>query len=220
MLSPRLLRGAAGAMVPLLALVLVIEYAGRGAHPEGIRDAGTSVSADLPAVSEDPVPFVLVVEPLAPRLPAVPPSAPLPREGLVIPVAGVTTADLVNSFAEPRGDARRHLAIDILAPTGTPVLAAADGRVVRMRHSARGGLTIYATGPTGDYVYYYAHLDAYAEGLEEGALIRQGEVIGYVGHTGNAHEDVPHLHFAIWLRRPGSSGFGGRPVNPYLALTR
>jgi peptidoglycan LD-endopeptidase LytH len=163
--------------------------------------------------------LILRVDPLLPLLPAAPPSAPPPPYALVVPVEGVAPADLYDSFEQPRGTDRRHLAIDILAPTGTPVLAAAAGTVLRLHASGKGGLTVYIADPAGEYTYYYAHLHGYAEGLVAGARVEQGQVIGYVGHTGNAHEDAPHLHFAIWRHRPGGSTWGGSPVNPYLALT-
>jgi len=215
-----------------LALAAVMQTGLSLQPPQGAATAASGESAieSLPREAtarssrapERASPFVLVVEPLEPwrRLPPVPPSAPLPSHALIVPVQGIAAADLVDTFAQPRSDVRRHLAIDILAPTGTPILAAVDGEVVRLFRGGKGGLTIYAIDPAGEYVYYYAHLDSYAQGLEEGATIRQGDVIGYVGHTGNAHESAPHLHFAIWQQRPGSSGWGGRPVNPYLALTR
>lgn len=219
---PHRLRIAAALLLPLLALVIIL-------YPyNSARQAGEPVPAPASHATDygsgwehdEASPFVLVVEPLAPRLPPVPPSAPLPRYPLIVPVQGVSASELIDTFSQPRGNVRRHLAIDILAPTGTPVIAATDGTVVRLHRGGKGGLTVYIVGPAGDYVYYYAHLDAYADGLEAGVSVRQGDAIGYVGHTGNAHEDAPHLHFAIWQQRPGASGWGGRAVNPYLALTR
>jgi peptidoglycan LD-endopeptidase LytH len=168
---------------------------------------------------EDPV---LTVEPFIPQrdLPPVPMSAALPSQRLLIPVAGVAAADLQDSFGQARGSSRRHLAIDIPAPTGTPVVAAVDGKVIRKHHSAKGGITLYITGPDGRFIYYYAHLSTYADGLQEGDRVEQGQVVGYVGHSGNADPSLPHLHFAIWQRRVGGSHWGGVPVNPYLALTQ
>lgn len=165
--------------------------------------------------------LLLTVEPLIPAnaLPDAPPSAPRPAYALIVPVEGIQPGDLVDSFEQPRGTHRRHLAIDILAPTGTPVLAAARGTVLRLHSSGKGGRTIYIADPAGEYTYYYAHLDSYADDLAAGKTVEQGDVIGYVGHTGNAHEDAPHLHFAIWRHRAGGSTWGGSPVNPFLALT-
>lgn len=165
---------------------------------------------------------LLKVRPLVPARhePSAPPSAPPPPYVLIIPVQGVSATELVDSFAQPRGAGRLHRAIDIAAPTGTPVLAAAAGQVVRMRYSARGGIALYILGEGGAFVYYYAHLDAFAEGLQEGDRVHQGQRVGYVGYTGNADASMPHLHFAIWARSPGSSRWGGRAVNPYPVLTR
>lgn len=199
------------------------------AAPEEWRSPFRLAAMPIPSPRPGRVPLegrverpVLAVEPLVPvsSLPGLPASAPLPPYPVVVPVAGVSVAELVDTFAEARGTDRRHLAIDILAPTGTPVLAAASGRVLRMHRSPRGGITLYLVDHQDGYVYYYAHLDAYAADLRVGDDVEAGQLIGYVGHTGNAHESVPHLHFAIWQQRPGGSGWGGRPVNPYLALKR
>ncbi len=165
----------------------------------------------------------LVVAPLLPipTPPAAPSPAAPPPYPLVVPVAGVAPGALLDTFGDFRADSTRiHKAIDILAPTGTPVVAAAPGRVVRLFESSVGGLTVYQLGPEGRYVYYYAHLDRYADGLAAGQRVAEGDTLGTVGHTGNADEAVPHLHFAIWQQRRGSGGWGGRAVNPYAALTR
>src|SRR5690606_11441336 len=105
---------------------------------------------------------------------------------LIVPVRGVTREQLSNTYEDARGSGRVHEAIDIMAARGTPVLAVADGKVEKLFTSDRGGLTIYQFEPSGRYAYYYAHLDRYADGLKEGDAPKQGEVIGYVGSTGNA----------------------------------
>ncbi len=138
--------------------------------------------------------------------------------GLLVPVQGVSAADLSDTFADARGDERMHEALDIMAPAGTPVLAAADGHVEKLFDSERGGLTIYQFEPTGRWCYYYAHLQAYAPGLSEGAQIRRGQVIGYVGSTGNADAAAPHLHFAVFALGPEKQWWTGTPVNPYPML--
>lgn len=140
---------------------------------------------------------------------------------LVIPVAGVSPSRIRDTFDESRdGGARRHRAIDILAPRGTPVLAADDGIVLRLSTSALGGLTVYATDPGERVVYYYAHLDAYRSGLAQGALLSKGDTIGYVGTTGNAPKNVPHLHFQV-MRMPRDRRYwDGEPVNPYGLMSR
>lgn len=139
---------------------------------------------------------------------------------LTIPVQGVTSAQLRDTFSEARSEGRVHEALDIMAPRGTPVLAVADGTVEKLFTSVPGGLTIYQFEPTGRYAYYYAHLDRYADGLQEKQAIRRGEVIGYVGSTGNADPSAPHLHFAIFELGPERQWWKGTALNPYPVLTR
>ncbi len=136
---------------------------------------------------------------------------------LDIPVAGVNEGDLRDTFADARG-ARRHEALDIMAPRHTPVRAVEDGRIVKLFASAAGGLTIYQFDPAEIYTYYYAHLDRYASGLKEGQTVRRGQVIGYVGSTGNASADAPHLHFQIFRMTPEKQWWEGEPINPYPVL--
>jgi peptidoglycan LD-endopeptidase LytH len=141
----------------------------------------------------------------------------LQRRPLRIPIDGVAHAALQQSFDQARGTSR-HEAIDILAPRGTPVHAVDAGVIGKLFTSARGGLTVYQYDPSGAFCYYYAHLDRYAEGLREGQAIRAGDLVGYVGTTGNAPKDTPHLHFAIFrLTEPGR-WWKGTPIDPYLAL--
>ena len=147
-----------------------------------------------------------------PRAPAVDPF------GLIIPVSGVAADALVDTYADARSAGRSHDAIDIMAPAGTPVLAVADGHVEKLFNSDRGGLTIYQFEPSGRYAYYYAHLDSYAPGLHEKQQVRQGDVIGYVGSTGNASPEAPHLHFAIFALGPEKQWWKGTAINPYPLL--
>lgn len=135
--------------------------------------------------------------------------------GLLVPVAGVSVSQLTDSFDEGRDGGRVHRALDILAPRGTPVLAADDGRVLRVRPNALGGNTVYATDPEGRVVYYYAHLDAYQPGLTEGQTIARGDVLGIVGTTGNAPKDTPHLHFQVMSMPPDGKYWDGDAINPY-----
>ncbi len=141
-----------------------------------------------------------------------------PLAGLSIPVQGTTAARLADTFTEARDQGRSHDAIDIMAPAGTPVLAVADGHIEKLFDSARGGLTLYQFDPTGRYVYYYAHLQRYADGLAEKQSIRRGQIIGYVGSTGNADPAAPHLHFAILLLGPERRWWQGTAINPYPVL--
>ncbi len=138
---------------------------------------------------------------------------------LTIPVAGVPPAALVDSFGDARGGGgRSHGAIDIPAPRGTVVIAAADGRVERLFDSRLGGHTIYQRSPDRSTVYYYAHLDAYAPGLAEGMVLRRGQRIAFVGSTGDADPSAPHLHFEVHRLAPGERWWQGTSVNPYPLL--
>ncbi|HKD11438.1 MAG TPA: M23 family metallopeptidase [Thermoanaerobaculia bacterium] len=141
----------------------------------------------------------------------------LAGEVLAMPVEGAGRRDLHDSFSESR-DGRRHEAIDILAPRGTPVNAAVDGSIAKLFSSVRGGLTIYEFDRTSNYCYYYAHLDRYAEGLHDGQLVRRGQLIGYVGTTGDAPPQTPHLHFSILKLGPDHRWWEGVAIDPYPAL--
>lgn len=138
--------------------------------------------------------------------------------GLALPVAGIKPAQLVDTYDSARGAGRRHDAIDIMAAEGTPVIAAADGAIEKLFNSVRGGLTIYERSVDRRWVYYYAHLQGYAPGLREGQQVRRGQIIGRVGHTGDASPSGPHLHFAINQMAPGERWWNGTPINPYPLL--
>jgi murein DD-endopeptidase MepM/ murein hydrolase activator NlpD len=125
---------------------------------------------------------------------------------------------LVDTYSDARSENRVHDAIDIMAPRGTPVLAASDGTVAKLFISKLGGLTIYEFDPTSTWVYYYAHLDRYADGLAEGQPLRRGDVIGHVGSSGNASPDAPHLHFEVSRLGPEKHWWQATPVNPYPLL--
>lgn len=137
---------------------------------------------------------------------------------LLIPVAGVKPAQISDTYDQPRGSERMHEALDITAPIGTPVVAVADGRIAKLFNSKPGGLTIYQFDPAEKYAYYYAHLDRYATALKEGQQVKRGEVIGYVGTSGNANPAAPHLHFAMFELGPEKNWWQGKPVNPYPLL--
>ena len=138
--------------------------------------------------------------------------------GLAIPVAGIKAGQLSDTYDDARGQGRRHDAIDIMAAEGTPVIAAADGTVEKLFNSVRGGMTIYVRSPDQKWVYYYAHLSAYAPGLHEGQQVKRGQVIAQVGHTGDASAAGPHLHFAVNSMAPGERWWHGTPINPYPLL--
>lgn len=157
----------------------------------------------------------------APAAPAAPPAAgaPAPAGGVMIPVAGVTPDKLSDNFNDMRGG-HRHGALDIMAPRGTEVLAAADGTVEKLFQSVPGGNTIYVRSPDRTTIYYYAHLDHYAEGLKEGQPVQRGEVIAAVGSTGDASPDAPHLHFEIMRTQPQAKWYDpATDVDPYPILT-
>lgn len=144
----------------------------------------------------------------------------MPRLSLIIPVEGITAVQLSDTFTDARGTGRLHDAIDIMAPTGTPVRAVADGRIVKLFNSEAGGLTIYQFDGDETVAFYYAHLDRYAEGVAEGQEVKQGDLIGYVGYTGNASPEGPHLHFAIMVLGPEKNWWQGTAINPYPYLRR
>jgi hypothetical protein len=164
---------------------------------------GTAGTADAPA----PPPSI-----------SAPPAAELEDRNLVIPVDGISRTDLVRSFDDARGSSRKHEAIDILAPMGTPVRAVEGGRIARLFNSKAGGITIYQFDPTERFCYYYAHLERYAEGLRENDEVRPGQIIGYVGVSGNAPKNTPHLHFAIFQLTDEKKWWDGTPLDPFDVL--
>ncbi|CCW18671.1 peptidase, M23/M37 family [Sphingobium indicum BiD32] len=138
---------------------------------------------------------------------------------LAIPVEGVPSSALADTFRQAReGGARPHDAIDIMAPRGSPVIAAGDGRIEKLFWSEAGGRTLYLRSPDRRALYYYAHLDGYAPGVREGLVVRRGQRIARVGSSGNANPAGPHLHFAVHAIAPGEPWHGGRAVNPYPLL--
>jgi murein DD-endopeptidase MepM/ murein hydrolase activator NlpD len=134
---------------------------------------------------------------------------------LSMPVPHATLADLRDTFNEARGGVRRHEATDIVSSRNTPVLAVEDGVIRKLFLSKPGGNTIYQFDPSNQFCYYYAHLDRYAAGLHEGMAVTRGQVIGYVGTTGNAPPQSPHLHFGITVLGPEKKWYGGTPIDPY-----
>src|SRR5437870_929579 len=159
-----------------------------------------------------------------PPTPDASPVLPIPEGSaptkLIIPVAGVRPDQLHDTFSESRSEGHIHDAIDIAAPLGTPVLAAADGTIVRLFHSERGGTTIYQLSTDNKFVYYYAHLDRYAEGLTVGHFAKQGETVAFVGDTGNAGAGNYHLHFSISLISNPKRYWEGVNINPYPLLRK
>ncbi len=190
---------------------------GDQALPAAIGPASPAPTTTTP----QPAPTPAIAAPAAmPAKVPVPAAAPAPTPGsLAIPVAGVAASQLQDTFDDVRGGGERaHEALDIMAPRGTPVLAAGDGKVEKLFTSVPGGLTLYQFDPSGRYAYYYAHLDRYAPGMAEGRRLKRGELIGYVGSTGNASEDAPHLHFAIFALGPAKRWWQGTALDPYPLL--
>ncbi|MEO5566766.1 MAG: M23 family metallopeptidase [Luteimonas sp.] len=189
--------------------------------PEKATQApGTSAdSGQLPAVQAIKrgvsIPDPVIATPALPT----PASIHSASTALLLPVAGIRPSQLQDTYADARvGGVRVHDALDIMAPRGTPVLAAVDGTVEKLFDSVPGGLTLYEFDADRNRAYYYAHLDRYADGLAEGQQLKRGQVIAYVGSTGNANKDAPHLHFAIFVLGPEKHWWQGTPINPYPLL--
>ncbi|MEO7743504.1 MAG: M23 family metallopeptidase [Usitatibacter sp.] len=191
--------------------------------PEAIMVLGLSAlgvtGCAIVIETRDPAPFR---EPAAHAVAEPPRPAPAPPasrgEGIAIPVKGITREDLRDNFNDTRGK-RVHRALDIMARRGTPVVAAVDGRVAKVYRHILGGLCVYQYDAKEEHAYYYAHLDAYAEGLAEGVEVKRGDPIGFVGSTGNASPTAPHLHFAVIRLGPDKRWYRGEPVNPFPLLT-
>ncbi len=148
------------------------------------------------------------------------PNASAQSAKLIVPVAGVRPEQLQDTFTQSRSEGRVHNAIDIPAPRGTPVLAVTDGRIVKLFNSKPGGITVYQLDDDNRTVYYYAHLERYADGLSEGRYARRGETIGYVGDTGNAGAGNYHLHFSVSIVSDPKRWWSGQNINPYPLLTK
>lgn len=184
-------------------------------RPVAVKDE-VSARAEIPAVGmqEEAIVRAKPVEPSAV------PQVPVQGGQLIVPVQGVLKSQLTDTYAQSRAENRAHNAIDIMAQEGTPVLAADDGEVTKLFDSQAGGITLYQFNLQRTRSYYYAHLQGYAPGIQEGRMLRKGEVIGYVGHTGNADPAGPHLHFAIHVLGPDGKWWGGEPINPYPELSK
>jgi murein DD-endopeptidase MepM/ murein hydrolase activator NlpD len=130
---------------------------------------------------------------------------------LMVPVEGISPSALSDTYHQARSGGRIHMATDILAMRGTPVLAAAPGRIIKLANSGVGGITIYVADASGRYVHYYAHLMGYAPKVKEGLEVEEGDVIGFVGTTGNASPETPHLHFQVM--RSDANYWNGTPID-------
>lgn len=220
--------GFVAGAIAMAALVVVGDRRGiplTGANP-GPPSKGGSATGAPPTVSIEPS------KPGEPRPVQPPPAASAdapptitgdsvadlrPRR-LDLPVLGAGREALRDSFNETRSGSRKHEAIDILAPMNTPVVAVENGTIAKLFRSDAGGITVYQFDPSNSYVYYYAHLDHYAPGLTDGKRVARGDVIGYVGVTGNSPKDTPHLHFAIFKLTAERKWWQGTPIDPYQVL--
>jgi peptidoglycan LD-endopeptidase LytH len=182
---------------PLAALVILLAFTACMPAPPPPRTA--------PSPKQDSIFF--------PAMPEAPEAS-----ALLIPVEGIRPQQLRDSFYAPRSGGRIHAAIDIMAPRGTPVLAVADGTILQLHQGPVGGITVYQLDLDGRTRYYYAHLDRYASGLRQGEHVQRGQVIGYVGDTGNAAPGDYHLHFSIAILDDPRRWWEGRNLNPYPLL--
>jgi murein DD-endopeptidase MepM/ murein hydrolase activator NlpD len=215
--------------IAALALVLLATACSREEPRTVVLDPRTGhepVQASVPApapVAAAPAPGPAPSPPVVEPAPAAAQAANgdgaalLAARRPIIPVEGIAAQALVDNYEQGRGS-RKHEAIDIMAARGTRVFAVDDGKLVKLFKSVPGGITAYQFDPQSRLAYYYAHLDRYADGLKEGMELKRGDLIGYVGSTGNASPDGPHLHFAVFVLGPERQWWKGEPVNPYAAL--
>ena len=184
------------------------------ADPEPAHDPAEPRAVQRPGEGDTPVPAVGTAGAVAHESAV----EDLRDRDLEIPVRGIDDDDLRDTFYDARGK-RAHEALDIMAARHTPVIAVEDGVIAKVYNSkGGGGLSLYQFDPTNTYCYYYAHLDRYADGIRDGVRVRRGQVVGYVGSTGNASADAPHLHFGIFQLTPERLWWKGEPINPYPVL--
>lgn len=194
-----------------------------GTPPSPAAPAATPAE-NAPAIGTPVAPVGEATALSAPASPVASAAAPAPvvpaaGASLLIPVAGVQASQLVDTYTQSRSEGRTHEAIDIMAPTGTPVHAVADGHVEKLFESRLGGITLYQFDVAQQRAYYYAHLNGYAPGIAEKRQVRRGELLGYVGFSGNANPAAPHLHFAVFDLGPEKKWWKGTAVNPYPLLS-
>ncbi len=179
-----------------------------GAFEPNVKPAPAPLPTQTPQTPDD------IINPVLPPRYAAADSEYFTEHPLMVPVAGIDPARLPDTFYERRDGVRIHKSQDILAPRGTPVLAAADGTIMRMSQNTLGGITIYQVDSDKRYVFYYAHLDHYSDAMTVGRDVRQGDVLGYVGTSGNAPPDTPHLHFQAMRKENGRRDWwNGTPID-------
>jgi peptidoglycan LD-endopeptidase LytH len=196
--------GVLALVLSLNACALAIGAPPEGADPRGRPRDSIFIPARAPGGDADEAPAA--------------PGTLAPGASLLIPVRGIRAEQLSDSYTSPRSGGRVHNAIDIMAPAGTPVVAAADGTIHRLRTGGLGGITVYQVGADGRTLYYYAHLQRYAAGIREGLPVQRGQVIAYVGDTGNAGAGNYHLHFSVGRLTNPERWWDSENVNPYPLL--
>ncbi|HYP00960.1 MAG TPA: M23 family metallopeptidase [Pyrinomonadaceae bacterium] len=199
------------------------------ASPTNVNTSAPTPDASQPAETSSSPQSTATPAPAAPNAPQTPPP-PVAADGahttgaasatLLIPVAGIRPEQLQDTYTQSRSQGRTHNAIDIMAARNTPVVAAVDGQIIKLFQSERGGITLYQLGTDNRTVYYYAHLERYADGITENRFARRGEIIGYVGDSGNAGRDNCHLHFSVWVVNDPKHFWDGENINPYPLLTK
>jgi murein DD-endopeptidase MepM/ murein hydrolase activator NlpD len=183
--------------------------------PKPVRTpADGSISAPLPSPAAVPQATVRKSARVPDAVATTGPANDVPHGRLRMPIDGLDVESLKGGFDEHRG-ARPHEAVDMLAPRNTPIHAVENGTIAKLFNSKAGGLTIYQYDPSGRLCYYYAHLERYADSLREGQSVLQGDVIGYVGTTGNAPANTPHLHFAVFELTGDKRWWQGTAIDPY-----
>jgi murein DD-endopeptidase MepM/ murein hydrolase activator NlpD len=222
------------AAIHTLAAFFIYERINRIYQPEISKNENETVNPVIPLPTPVPVPFEAnnlppenkPQENSTTQKPQIQSETPFPQSTgnlaisgkLMIPVAGIKTENLQDTYTQSRSGGRVHNAIDIMAPVGTPVVAVADGEIAKFFDSHLGGITIYQWSADKKYVYYYAHLQKRADNLQEKSFVKQGTILGYVGDTGNAGAGNYHLHFSIIIPANPNSHWEGENVNPYPIL--
>lgn len=214
--------GAAGFLAGMVVMAALFTIFPAGPWPVPPPSAGAAAAEPRRAPPPEPPSEPAPVTPPQ-TVTAIPsigadPIAELRGRRLTLPVQGAQPADIHDMFNDTRGGDRRHEAIDVMAARHTPVVAVDDGTVARLFISDAGGLTVYQFDSSSTFCYYYAHLQAYADGLKEGDPVKRGDILGYVGTTGNAPADAPHLHFAIFQLTDKKQWWQGTPIDPYKVL--
>jgi len=216
MMHPRFVSAALGLALAVTACTRPVLYYPDPEPDRGAPPAAKPVAASRPGRSTTPeFPGATVAVMGGSSASA---AAYLVSRHIIVPVAGADMSKVEDSFYEARDGGRTHRAIDILAPRNTPILAADDGKIIRMTTSELGGISMYTVDPDARLVYYYAHMDHYNDAMSPGREIVKGDTLGFVGTTGNAPKDTPHLHFQVMSWPADNKYWDGEAIDPYEAL--